>query len=98
MKRLALVSIALGAAALARAEEGLQVEVDPRTGAYSMPAPGRRRAIQHPTVYQVCYQVKATVKNPSHPGVFVHGDLGGARLDVSRQERVCRPSVRTLLP
>jgi hypothetical protein len=45
MTRLALsmlfALVALGAAPVVRAEGGLQVEVDPATGAYSMPAPGR---------------------------------------------------------
>jgi cysteine-rich repeat protein len=54
--------------------------------------------IQHDAVYQVCYQVKPTVKNPSHPGVFVHPAFGAERLDVSREERLCLPSTRTLVP
>ena len=45
MTRLALAllfaTVALGGAPAVRAESGLQVEVDPATGAYSMPAPGR---------------------------------------------------------
>lgn len=54
-------------------------------------------AVQHPAVYQVCYQVKSTVKNPYHPGIFVHSTFGSERLDMSREERVCLPSSRTLL-
>jgi cysteine-rich repeat protein len=61
-----------------------------------VPAAANGHAVKHEAVYQVCYQVKPTVKNPSHPGVFVHPEFSSERLDVSREERVCLPSVRTL--
>ncbi len=53
--------------------------------------------ILHPVLHQLCYQVKATVKNPPHPGVFVHSQFGAERLDGSREERLCLPSRATML-
>jgi cysteine-rich repeat protein len=62
-----------------------------------VPVTANGNIVKHPAVYQVCYQVKPTVKNASRRGVFVHPEFRSERLDVSREERVCLPSLRTLL-
>ncbi len=53
--------------------------------------------VLHPAISQLCYQVKPTVKNPSHPGLFVHPQFGAERLDMSKEERLCVPSLATVL-
>jgi cysteine-rich repeat protein len=53
--------------------------------------------IAHDFVYQLCYAVKPTVKNASHPGLFVHTQFGAEVLDATKEERICVPSLATTL-
>ena len=53
--------------------------------------------ITHGFVHQLCYAVKPTVKNAAHPGLFVHPQFGAEVLDATKEERICVPSLATLL-
>jgi hypothetical protein len=53
--------------------------------------------ITHAFLHQLCYAVKPTVKNAPHPGLFVHAQFGAERLDATKEERLCVPSVATVL-
>ncbi len=48
-------------------------------------------------LHQLCYAVKPPAKNPPHSGLFVHTQFGAERLDASKEERLCVPSLATLL-
>jgi cysteine-rich repeat protein len=53
--------------------------------------------LKNAVIHQLCYQVKPTVKNPKHLGLFVHTQFGAERLDTTKEDRVCLPSLKTVL-
>ncbi len=52
--------------------------------------------MKHDAVHQLCYQVKPTMKNPKHPGLFLHTQFGAERFDATKEERLCVPSLPLL--
>lgn len=52
--------------------------------------------IKHAFVYQLCYQVRPTVKNPAHAGLYLHTQFGAERVDASKEDLLCVPSRATL--
>ncbi len=51
--------------------------------------------ITHALVHQLCYSVRPTVKNPTHPALFLHTQFGAERFDATKEERLCVPSLQT---
>ncbi|MEO6026303.1 MAG: hypothetical protein ABIR79_05500 [Candidatus Binatia bacterium] len=51
--------------------------------------------LTHGLVHQLCYSVRPTVKNPTHPALFLHTQFGAERFDATKEERICVPSLQT---
>ncbi len=62
-----------------------------------VPVDANGSGIAHASVVQLCYAVKPSAKHLPTAGIFVHPQFGAERLDAAKEDRLCVPSLATVL-